>query len=159
MEIAAYERFGPVSFGASEEEVVGVLGPPDSAFDLELIGGRQLNYPALGVHVTIDADDRCESVESVEPAYCVVVVDGDLRLVGEVGPLVEALRQRGLDARDGWEDGDIVCDALGVIFGPEFAPESETQEVESVCAFRQDTYHQVLQMDRELHMELERRKG
>lgn len=41
--IEPYERFGPVRFGATEEEVVGMLGPPDSAFAHMHVEGRQLN--------------------------------------------------------------------------------------------------------------------
>lgn len=138
MEIVPYERFGLVRFGATEDEVIEGIGPPDTVTPRP--GARQLNYRQLGIHVTIDAGDRCESVEAGKG--CVPVVDGDLRLVGSVDDVVEALRQRGFDARPGSEPRDIVCDALGVILGPEL----ESQEVESVCAFRQDAYEWAVQL-------------
>lgn len=138
MEIVPYERFGPVRFGATKEQVIEAIGQPDTVTR----SGLQLNYRQLGIHVMIDEDANCESVESVDPSVCVPIVDGDLRLVGRVDRLVESLRQRGFHPREDPES-DFVCDELGVVFGSEFG----RQEVESVCAFRQDAYQLMTEME------------
>lgn len=140
MEIVPYERFGPVRFGASEEQVIDVIGNPDSVLPKPATGSRELHYDELRIHVMIDAENSCKSVESVEPEFCVPIINTDLRLMGDVERLVEALEQRGFEIRQGAEHTVLLCDALGVSLWREF---SHKAEIDSVCAFRQDVYKRV----------------
>lgn len=147
MEIVPYARFGPVPFNATEEEIVDILGAPESTRALQHTGGRQLHYSELGIHINLDAAGRCESVESVEPSHCVPVIDGDMPLVGDVEAVAEALRRRGFDTQEGPEAGDVFCDAFGISLWREYA---RSRTIDSVCAFRRDAYQQVAKMDMNL---------
>lgn len=88
----------------------------------------------------LDAENSCKGMESVEPEFCVPVIDTDLRLMGDLERLVGALEQRGFEIRQGAEHTVLLRDALGVSLWREF---SHKTEIDSVSAFRQDAYERV----------------
>lgn len=139
VEIVPYERFGPVPFGATEEEVVEIVGPPMAARS-KPGGGRLLIYrDTLGFHVSLDSADRCRLVQSTL-RISVPVVDGGLRLVGKLDDLVRALHERGFVTRQGPASGqsyETYCDALGIVLWRE---DEDEEDIDSVAALRRDHY-------------------
>lgn len=139
MEIVPYERFGPVPFGATEEEVVEIIGPPMTARS-KPSGGRLLIYRGmLGFHVSLDRAGRCRLVQSTL-RISVPVVDGDLRLVGSLDDVVRALHERGFETRQGPDPSqsyETYCDALGIVLWRE---DEDQEDIDSVAALRRDYY-------------------
>jgi len=129
MEIRPYQSFGPVRFGLTRKEVIGVLGPPD--FTHPRTGG--LWYDRFGINVGCDRNGRCNWMASGPP--CVPIVEG-MRLVGRFDDVVSALGERGYKVRHGRSEeadrGSAYCDALGIYFGRE---DADDQRIDTVAVW------------------------
>lgn len=138
MEIVPYERFGPVRFGATEDEITEMMGRPDRVWPKDS-GERQMLYDDL--QVLLDTAGRCKLVEA-DQRVCVPIVDGDLRLEGSLDDLVRTLHERGFETRQGPDPGqsyETYCDALGIVLWRE----SQNQEhIDTVAALRRDSYRE-----------------
>lgn len=134
MEIVPYERFGPVRFGATEEEITELIGPPRRVWPKDN-GEREMLYDDF--HVVLDTTGRCNLVEA-DQRVCVPIVDRDLRLEGSLDGLVRALHERGFETRQGPDPGEsyeTYCDALGIVLWRE----SQNQDhIDTVAALRRD---------------------
>lgn len=123
MGLVPYERFGPVRFGATEDEVVAAMKRADTQLRwsrVERAGLCNLSFRNVATRVELDESGRCERVVVFFDGEAVPVVDGDLRLTGGFEGVVAALRQRGFETRPGPDDvpglvRQQVCDALGLL--------------------------------------------
>lgn len=148
MELVPYERFGPVRFGATHEEVIAAMSQADPT----LTWTRRDEWETFSeisfwrhARVEFDEHGRCMHVAIFFHDEVAPVVDGDLRLTGEFEDVVGALRQRGFETRPGPEHrpGDelqVVCDELGLVVWRDL-PE-EVDGLGAVAALRDDLYRQ-----------------
>lgn len=142
MELVPYERLGPVRLGASEEEIVAELGQPANIVPRRT-GSRDLYYHDLGVRAKIKVEGRCTFIGAFSGLSdrWVPVVNGQLRLLGEVEEIVAALHARGYTTRPGPDDSevtrDVLCDELGIRLWHE---SEDVVGVEEIGVFDRESY-------------------
>lgn len=148
MELVPYERFGPVRFGATHEEVIAATSQADPT----LTWTRRDEWETFSeilfrnhARVEFDEHGRCMHVAIFFHHEVVPVVDGDLRLTGGFEDVVDALRQRGFQTRPGPEHDpgeqlQVVCDELGLAVSRE--DPWEVDGLGGVAALRDDLYRQ-----------------
>ena len=113
--VRPYEGIGPVDFGATENELDCVLGPPSNRVIFES-NTTTLYYHELGVKVELDSSGKANFVEVVDlslstPAIFGVRLMGSLKAVlGKLSPY-EAI-QGSFSLANG---GSFYLDDLGII--------------------------------------------
>lgn len=128
-QIVPFERFGPVAFDMTREDVTRALGTPEGADVLFL------HYGALAT-VGFDRGGRCNWV-AISPGRPIVASVDGLDLIGGHDEVAGRLADHGHRARPGRAEeadaGSTYFDDIGVYFGRE---DFDEQSLATVAAYR-----------------------
>ena len=136
-EIDAYEGWGPLRYGMTRKRVHEVLGSPGGTFRRDPAAQEVTDaYPDRGLFVCYGANDLCEALELVAPAF--VSLAGEA-LLGQPYAEVLALLRR--------HDPQVATDASGAtayslglgVYAPHAAKDPDAV-VECAIAFRRGYY-------------------
>jgi hypothetical protein len=129
-EIVPYERFGPVAFGMTREDVTEALGRP------EAVDSGFFHYERLLATVGFDSKGKCNWI-ATSPGRPVRATVADIDLVGDHDEVVRRLAEHGHTARQGLADeadaGSTYVDDLGVYLWRE---DSDEPGLDTVAAYR-----------------------
>jgi hypothetical protein len=133
-DIVPYERFGPVAFGMTREEVIERLGPPEGTH-------AGLFHYGLAT-VGFDAQGGCNWV-ATSPGRPIRASVTGIDLVGDHDEVVGRLAQHGHEARQGAADegdaGSTYVDDVGVYLWRE---DSDEPVLDVVAAYRRGYWEQ-----------------